>query len=207
MALDYEDQFFSSKIRYIVGTDEAGRGSLAGPVCAAAVILPKNFKCEEINDSKQLSDKKRRALFIVIKKRALAYAIAFVTPKKIDEINILEASRLAMSEAICNLNHEFDMIISDAMKLPQFNVLVHDLIKGDEKAECVAAASILAKVARDDFMIEMDKKFPLYNFKVNKGYGTKSHLLALEKYGPIKDFHRFSYKPVINSLNRQITLF
>lgn len=202
MALNYENQFFSSKTKYIVGTDEAGRGSLAGPVCAAAVILPKNFKCEEINDSKKLSDKKRRALFIVIKKRALAYAIVFVNSEKIDEINILEASRLAMSKAICKLNHKFDMIISDAMKLPRFNVRVVDLIKGDEKAECVAAASILAKVARDDFMIKMDKKYPLYNFKAHKGYGTNDHLLALEKYGPIKNFHRFSYKPVRGLFNQ-----
>ncbi len=206
MPLDYEKKLYSKKIHFIVGTDEAGRGPLAGPVVAAAVIFPCDYSNDKIDDSKKLSDKKRRELFIDIKKRALAYAIVEISAEKIDEINILEASRLAMTEAIKKLNHSFDLIISDAMKLPNFPNVV-PLVKADAQVLCVAAASILAKVTRDDIMIELDKKYPQFNFKKNKGYPTKDHIESLKLNGPIKGIHRFSYRPVIDCSKKQLTLF
>lgn len=205
--LDYEKQFYSDKVKLIVGCDEAGRGCLLGPVYAGAVILPKDFECELINDSKQLSEKKREEAYKIIVENAIAYGIACCTPEEIDEINILNASRLAMERAIENMNHNFDLIITDCMKMPKAKVDVIDLVHGDAKAMCVAAASILAKVTRDHVCYELDRKYPEYNIKKNKGYGTKDHLEALKKYGPVKGLHRFTYGPVKSLFIEKVSLF
>ena len=207
MALDFEKQFYSKKIKLIVGCDEAGRGCLLGPVYAGAVILPKNFSHELINDSKQLSEKKREEAYKIITENAIAWGVGYCTPEEIDEINILNASRLAMERAIENMNHNYDLIITDCMKMPKAKVEVIDLVHGDAKAQCVAAASIIAKVSRDHVCYELDKKYPQYNIKKNKGYGTKDHLEALKKFGPIKGLHRFSYAPIKALFIEKITLF
>lgn len=207
MSLDFQNQFYSDDIEYIVGVDEAGRGPLAGPVVAAAVIFPRAYINNEINDSKQLSEKKREKLFNEIKENAISYGIGVVTADEIDEINIYEAAKKAMKIAINNLKHKFNLILTDAMKLDGFNVDVIDIIKGDAKALPIAAASIIAKVTRDHMMYELDKQYPEYGFAKHKGYGTKIHLDALKKYGPIKHIHRFTYKPVEESLHQKMNLF
>ena len=207
MALDFDEQYYQQGYQYIVGTDEAGRGCLLGPVFAAAVILPKDFHSPLINDSKKLTPKKREEAFNIITKNAIAYAISFVEPDEIDEVNILNASRMAMQDAIAKLNHQFDLILTDCMKMKGYDVPVIDLIHGDALSQTIAAASILAKVSRDRLCLELDKKYPQYNIKKNKGYGTKDHLEALEKYGPVKHLHRFSYAPVKNSLIKKVSLF
>ena len=207
MALDFEQQFYSDKVKLIVGTDEAGRGCLLGSVYAGAVILPRDFSCDLINDSKQLSEKKREEAFKIITENAIAWGVGFCTPEEIDKINILNASRLAMERAIENMNHDYDLIITDCMKMPKARVEVIDLVHGDALAQCVAAASIIAKVSRDHVCYELDKKYPEYNIKKNKGYGTKDHLEALKKYGPIKGLHRFSYAPIKSLFIEKISLF
>lgn len=204
--LDYELKYYSDKVRYIVGCDEAGRGPLAGPVVAAAVIMPADFLCEEVNDSKKLSDKKRRQLAEIIKKQAIAYAICEISSEEIDEINIYQASRKAMEIAIGKLNHPFDLILTDAMPLSITSIPVEAIIKGDAKSFNIACASILAKVYRDNVMELIDLQYPEYGFKFHKGYGTKMHLEALEKYGPIEKLHRFTYAP-IKIRTEQIKLF
>lgn len=203
--LDFEKKYYSKDINFIAGCDEAGRGPIAGPVVCAAVIFPKDFTSNEINDSKQLSKKKREELFNFILEHALAYNIQIIDAKTIDEINILEASRLGMARAVKNLNHQVDLIITDYMKLYDFDVPVIDLVKGDAKAMCVAAASILAKVTRDNIMDELDKQYPNYHFAKTKGYPTKESLDAVMEFGPIEGVHRFSYKPVQKAL--EIKLF
>ena len=205
--LTYQEQFYSDKVKLIVGVDEAGRGPLAGPVVAAAVIFPRAYINKEINDSKQISEKKRKELFEIIKKDALAVGVGIVDAETIDRINIYEATKVAMKEAIKNLNHDYDLILTDAMKLENQKVEVIDIIKGDAKALPIAAASIIAKVTRDEMLNELGKKYPEYGFEVHKGYGTKKHLDALDKYGPIKKIHRFSYKPVYRSQMKQMNLF
>ncbi len=207
MALDYEQQFYSDKIQYIVGTDEAGRGCLLGPVFAGAVILPKDFKCDLINDSKQLSEKQREEAYKIIVENAIAYGIGSCSVEEIDEMNILNASREAMKRAIANMNHKFDLILTDCMKMPGMGVDVIDLVHGDSRALCIAAASILAKVSRDHVCYELDAIYPYYNIRKNKGYGTKDHIQALEKYGPVKGLHRYSYKPVKEALMQKVSLF
>ena len=207
MALDFEQQFYSDKVKLIVGCDEAGRGCLLGPVYAGAVILPQDFSHELINDSKKLTEKQREEAYKVIIENALAWGVGFCTPEEIDEINILNASRLAMERAIENMNHSYDLIITDCMKMPKAKVEVIDLVHGDAKAQCVAAASIIAKVSRDHVCYELDKEFPQYNIRKNKGYGTKDHLEALKKYGPVKGLHRFSYAPIKALFIEKITLF
>ena len=207
MALDYQDQFYSKKVKIIVGVDEAGRGPLAGPVVAAACILSRAYKNKEINDSKQLSEKKREELFEIIKKDAIAYGVGIVSAEEIDKLNIYEATKKAMKEAIANLKHEFDLILTDAMPLKGFDVEVVPIIKGDAKALPIAAASIIAKVTRDHMMEELGKKYPEYGFEVHKGYGTKKHMDALKKYGPIKGVHRYSYKPVAKVELCEMNLF
>ena len=207
MALDFEKQFYSDKIKLIVGCDEAGRGCLLGPVYAGAVILPPDFSHELINDSKQLSEKKREEAYQIIVDNAIAWGIGFCTPEEIDEINILNASRLAMERAIKNMHHDFDLIITDCMKMPKAKVEVIDLVHGDAKAQCVAAASIIAKVSRDRVCYELDKQFPQYNIRKNKGYGTKDHLEALKKFGPVKGLHRFTYGPIKELFIEKISLF
>ena len=200
MALTYEDEYYSSCIKNIVGVDEAGRGPLAGPVVACAIVLPRAYLNNEVNDSKQLSDKKRRWLYQDIIEHCLDYGIGIVSPETIDEINIYQASKLAMKMAISNLNIEFDCIMTDAMPLDGYAVPVYDIIKGDAKVRAIAAASIIAKVTRDDIMLQLDERYPQYHFCKHKGYPTKDHLLALLEHGPIKGLHRFSYRPVANCL-------
>ena len=207
MALDFQEQYYSKKIKVIVGVDEAGRGPLAGPVIAAACVLPRAYINKEINDSKQLSEKKREELFEVIKKDALAYGIGIVSAEEIDTINIYEATKKAMKEAINNIKIKFDLILTDAMPLKGFDVEVIPIIKGDAKALPIAAASIIAKVTRDHMMLELGKQYPEYGFEVHKGYGTAKHMAALEKYGPIKGVHRYSYKPVAKIAMGQMSLF
>ena len=206
MSLDYEQQYYSEDIQFIVGCDEAGRGCLLGPVVAGAVILPKDFKCDLINDSKQLSEKQREEAYQIIKKNALAWAVAEVSPQEIDEINILNASRKAMIEAMKKLNHRYDMILTDAVKI-QTDLPFEAIIKGDAKAMCIAAASIMAKVTRDHICYELDKQYPQYQIAKHKGYGTKLHLELLEKYGPNKKIYRFSYAPIKKFLIQKVSLF
>ena len=207
MALDFQEQFYSDKVKLIVGVDEAGRGPLAGPVVAAACILPRAYINKEINDSKQLSEKKREELFEIIKENAIAYGVGIVSAEEIDTLNIYEATKKAMKEAIANLKHEFDLILTDAMPLKGFDVEVVPIIKGDAKALPIAAASIIAKVTRDRMCKELGEKYPEYGFEVHKGYGTKKHMDALKKYGPIKGVHRFSYKPVAKVALQEMNIF
>lgn len=206
MSLDLDQKYYAEGYQLIVGTDEAGRGCLLGPVFAAAVILPRDFNSSLINDSKQLSANKREVAFELITKNALAYAITSICPEEIDEINILNASRKAMQKAIAQLNHKYDLILTDAMKMKDYPVPVISVIHGDALSQSIAAASILAKVARDRYCEEIDKKFPLYHIAKHKGYGTKDHLEALKRYGPIKHLHRFSYAPVKACLIEKISL-
>ena len=207
MALDFQEQFYSEKIKVIVGVDEAGRGPLAGPVVAAACIFSRAYNNKEINDSKQLSEKKREELFEIIKKDAIAYGVGVVSAEEIDTLNIYEATKKAMKEAITNLKCKFDLILTDAMPLKGFDVEVVPIIKGDAKALPIAAASIIAKVTRDHMMEELGKKYPEYGFEIHKGYGTATHMEALKKYGPIKGVHRYSYKPVAKVALGEMSLF
>ena len=207
MALDYQEQFYSDKVKLIVGVDEAGRGPLAGPVVAAACLFSRAYINKEINDSKQLSEKKREELFDTICENALAYGVGIVSAEEIDKLNIYEATKKAMKIAIDNLKHKYDLILTDAMPLKGFDVEVIPIIKGDAKALPIAAASIIAKVTRDRMMKELAKKYPEYGFDVHKGYGTKKHMEALKQYGPIKGVHRFSYKPVIKVSLHEMNLF
>ena len=201
--LAYEKELYKEGYEFIAGTDEAGRGPLAGPVVAAAVILPKNTIITGVNDSKQLTEKKRNELFDIINEKALAVGVSFIDNKKIDEINILEASRLAMMEAIKKLKIKAQYVLSDAMPM-NIDVPVKPIIKGDALSESIAAASIIAKVTRDRYMDEMDKLYPEYGFKKHKGYPTKDHIEAIKKYG-ITDIHRKTFKPIKTMLIEQIT--
>jgi ribonuclease HII len=206
--LDYELPIYKKGYKLIVGCDEAGRGPLCGPVVCAACILPKDYQNEMINDSKKLTDKKRRILFDEIKKVAVSYAIIEISPEEIDRINIYEASRKGMTEAIKALKVKPDYIITDCMPLLEFkDTPIEPIVKGDAKAMCVAAASILAKVHRDNLLEELDKKYPEYQFAKHKGYPTKLHLELLKQYGPIKGLYRYSYRPVKEAANEKITLF
>lgn len=194
--LDLEKEYYSGKVKVIVGVDEAGRGPLCGPVVAAACILPKGYHNEHINDSKKLTEKKREIAYQEIINDALAYGVGIVDPKRIDEINIYQATKEAMSKAINEINVSYDLILTDAMKLENQKVEVVPIIKGDAKAESIAAASIIAKVTRDHMLEEMDKKYPQYGFISHKGYGTKKHIEAIKKFGIIKGFHRETYEPI-----------
>ena len=201
--LDYELDIYKAGFKYIAGTDEAGRGHLCGPVVCAACILPPDYRNELINDSKKLKEKNRELLFDEIIKNALSYKITVISPQEIDKINIYEASRKGMVESIKGLSITPDYILTDAMPLFDFfGTPIEALIKGDAKAQCIAAASILAKVTRDRIMDELDKQYPEYCFKKHKGYPTKQHLELLEKYGPIKEHYRYSYGPVKKFLNK-----
>lgn len=200
--LAFEKELYNEGIEYIAGTDEAGRGPLAGPVVAAAVILPKGLIITGVNDSKQLTEKKREELFDIINEKALAVGVSFIDNNKIDEINILEASRLAMMEAIKQLKIKPQYVLSDAMKM-NIDVPVKPIIKGDALSESIAAASIIAKVLRDRYMDEMDLKYPNYGFKKHKGYPTKDHIEAIKKYG-ITPIHRKTFKPIKTMLIEQL---
>ena len=194
--LFYENDLFNSGINYIAGIDEVGRGPLVGPVVAAAVILPKKFYDERINDSKKLSEKMRNELYEIIFANAVSVGIGVVSNERIDKINIYEATKEAMREAVSNLGVKPEYLLVDAMKL-DIDIPSLSIIKGDSKSQSIAAASIVAKVTRDKMMYELDKKYPMYDFANNKGYGTKKHIEAIQKYGIICE-HRKSFKPVCN---------
>ena len=187
-----EKTYFEQGIHNICGVDEAGRGPLAGPVCAAAVILPENVSIPGLNDSKKLSDKKRRELFPIIKETALAYAIAFSDEKEIDNINILQATFLAMQRAIDQLPVKPELALIDGNREKDFGLPVRTVVHGDSLSASIAAASVLAKVARDDLMLELAEKYPQYGFDIHKGYGTKAHYAALTQFGPCK-IHRMTF--------------
>jgi ribonuclease HII len=179
--------------KLICGVDEAGRGPLAGPVCAAAVILPENTDIEGLNDSKKLSEKKREALYDVICEKALSYAVCYGTLEEIEQFNILEATFLAMNRAIENLDTKPDYALIDGNQIPKgIKIPCETVVKGDAKSSSIAAASILAKVTRDRLLLEYDKQYPEYNFKKHKGYGTKEHTDLILKYGP-SPIHRMSF--------------
>ena len=178
-----EDELKLRGIGAICGVDEAGRGPLAGPVCAAAVILPEHLQIPGLNDSKKLSDKKRRELFPIIKEQAIAYGIAFASVEEIDEINILQATFLAMERAVAQLNGQADFALIDGNREPKLDIESMAVVKGDSRSASIAAASILAKVTRDDYMEELASQYPQYGFEVHKGYGTKRHYQALEEFG------------------------
>ena len=193
--LAYEKELYQEGYTFICGTDEAGRGPLAGPVVAAAVILPKNYTLEGLNDSKKLTEKKREKFFPIIKKDAISYGIGIVDAKTIDEINIYEASRLAMKKAIWDMKVKPEYVLTDAMPIHDLDVPVKPIIHGDALSLTIAAASVLAKVTRDHIMLELDRKYPEYEFAKHKGYPTKRHLELVKKYGPNKEY-RFTYKPI-----------
>lgn len=187
-----EREFYEKGYGCICGVDEAGRGPLAGPVCAAAVILPPNLDLPGLNDSKKLTDKKRRALYPVILEKALAYGIAFADHEEIDRINILQATYLAMERALSQLNIRPDMVLIDGNRAKDFGLPVTTVVHGDALSANIAAASILAKVTRDDYMDEMAQKYPQYGFEIHKAYGTKAHYAALTEFGP-SPIHRMTF--------------
>ena len=187
-----EQSFFEKGYEVICGVDEAGRGPLAGPVCAAAVILPANIDIPGLDDSKKLSDKRRRELFPVIKEKAIAYGIAFADHGEIDEINILQATYLAMERAISMLEVKPQLALIDGNRAKDFGIPVETVVHGDSLSASIAAASVFAKVTRDDYMLEMAKAYPAYGFDVHKGYGTKAHYAALTEHGPCA-IHRTTF--------------
>ena len=196
---EYELDLIKQGYQLIGGIDEVGRGPLVGPVVAACVVLPLNYKLPGLNDSKKLSEKKRELFYQIIKKDALGIGIGIIDEKIIDQVNIYEATKLAMKAAIKNNPIKIDYLLIDAMKL-DVDIPFQAIIKGDQKSLSIAAASVIAKVTRDQILIELDKKYPQYNFKNNKGYGTKKHLEALKIYGALKE-HRVSFKPVQDVIN------
>ncbi|MBQ2890299.1 MAG: ribonuclease HII [Clostridia bacterium] len=190
--LEFEEKFYKEGKILIAGVDEAGRGPLAGPVCAAAVILPKGLIIEGVNDSKKLTEKKRDLLFDEIKENAVAYSIQFVYPDIIDEINIRQATHKAMADAVKNLGVSPEHVLIDGNDNIPFDIPYTYIVKGDAKSQTIAAASILAKVSRDRLMVELDKEYPEYGFAKHKGYGTKAHMEAIQKFGVTK-VHRKSF--------------
>ncbi len=190
---EYENELYNKGIKYIAGVDEVGRGPLVGPVVTAAVILPVDFYDERINDSKKVTEKKREMLYDVIMENAVSVGIGMSSSEVIDEINILEATKKAMKEALNNLSVKPEHVLIDAVKLDA-DIPSTSIIKGDAKSQSIAAASIIAKVTRDRMMYELDKEHPEYDFAHNKGYGTKKHIEAIKKYGILKE-HRKSFAP------------
>lgn len=196
----YERELCEKGVTLIAGVDEVGRGPLVGPVVAACCILPETFNLDGLTDSKKLSEKKRDFFFEEIKKQAISYGIGIVSAKKIDEVNIYEATKIAMKEAINNMPVKPEHILIDAMPL-ELDIPTTSIIKGDLKSITISAASVLAKVTRDRMLYELDKEYPMYDFKNNKGYGTKKHLEAIESFGVI-DEHRRSYSPVSDYIEK-----
>lgn len=192
MDYSYEQNALNKGYKVICGIDEAGRGPLAGPVYAAAVILPLGLEIEGLNDSKKLTEKKREQLFDIICEKAVSYSIGIATEQEIDEINILNATFLAMRRAVEGLDVKPDYALVDGNQHPGLSIADETIIKGDGKSMSVAAASILAKVSRDRYMLEMAEKYPEYCFEKHKGYGTKLHYEMLEKYG-VSEIHRRSF--------------
>lgn len=201
----YEEELYDMGYKNICGIDEAGRGPLAGPVVVAACIMPPFLRIDGINDSKQLSAKKREELYKIIVKEAIAYSVVFIKEKEIDELNILNATKKGMLEAVANLKVTPDYVLIDAVNLGELKMESKAIIHGDALSASIAAASILAKVSRDNYMEAMDKKYPNYGFARHKGYGTKAHLEALEKYGPCK-IHRKTFYPVSKYYSKQMQL-
>lgn len=189
---EIETELYDQGIGAIAGVDEAGRGPLAGPVCAAAVILPRGLVIPGLNDSKKLSDKRRRELMPIIKQEAIAYGIAFASETEIDEINILQATFLAMKRALAQLEGKADFALIDGNRQTDFGLPVKTVVKGDSLSANIAAASILAKVTRDDLMLELAQQYPGYGFEIHKGYGTKAHYAAIKELG-ISPIHRRTF--------------
>ena len=198
----YEEELIKNGIKVIAGVDEVGRGPLVGNVVAACVVLPLNYQLEGLTDSKKLSEKKREKFYEIIKKDALAIGIGEVNEKDIDKLNIYQATKKAMTIAIKEANKQIKLehILIDAMPL-ELEIPNTSIIKGDAKSLSIAAASVIAKVTRDHEMYELDKKYPMYDFKNNKGYGTKKHIEAIKEYGIIKE-HRLTYEPVKSYKNK-----
>ena len=189
---EIENSLYSQQVQVICGIDEAGRGPLAGPVCAAAVILPRDLQIPGLTDSKKLTDKKRRELFPVIQEQAVAFGIGLASEQEIDEINILQATFLAMQRALDQLGVRPDLALIDGNREKDFGLPVKTVVKGDSLSANIAAASILAKVTRDDIMIQLSEQYPEYGFEIHKGYGTKAHYAALAEHGP-SAVHRRSF--------------
>lgn len=189
---EIEYSHYENGVEIICGVDEAGRGPLAGPVCAAAVILPKGLEIPGLNDSKKLTDKRRRELMPIIKEQALAYGIAFASHEEIDNINILQATFLAMERALSQLEIKPQLALIDGNRMIDFGVPAETVVKGDSRSANIAAASVLAKVTRDDYMEAMALEYPGYGFEIHKGYGTKAHYEALRNLGPCP-IHRMTF--------------
>lgn len=189
---EIENEHYSDTVSVICGVDEAGRGPLAGPVCAAAVILPRDHQIPGLTDSKKLSDKRRRELFPLIQEQAIAYGIGWASEQEIDEINILQATFLAMNRALAQLGTQADLALVDGNRDPGFLIPVKTVVKGDSLSANIAAASVLAKVSRDDVMLELAREYPQYGFEVHKGYGTRAHYAALTEFGP-SPIHRKTF--------------
>lgn len=202
---NFEEKLYDEGATYICGVDEAGRGPLAGPVVVCACIMPEFSRIEGINDSKQLSAKKREELYKLIIKEALAYNVVYVSIEDVDKLNIYQATKKGMLEAIEGLKIKPDHVLIDAMKLDELETPHTSIIHGDALSASIAAASIIAKVTRDNYMNKMDIKYPNYGFKKHKGYGTKAHLEALEKLGPCP-IHRKTYAPVSKYYSKQLSL-
>lgn len=199
--LEYEKELYKKGITLIAGVDEVGRGPLCGPVVAAACILPINYELEGLNDSKKVSEKKREKLYDILINDAICYGIGIISPERIDEINILEASKEAMKEAINNLKQKPEHVLIDAVKL-DIDIDSTPIIKGDAKSASIAAASIIAKVTRDNMMIELDKEYPEYGYKSHKGYPTKKHIEAVKQYG-VLDFYRKTFAPISDIIKEE----
>ncbi len=199
----YEQELIDKGIKLIGGIDEVGRGPLVGPVVAACVILPLNYRLDGLTDSKKLSEKKREKFFEILQKDAISIGVGVIDEKKIDEVNIYEATKLAMKEAFNKMKIKPEHVLIDAMPL-ELPVPTTSIIKGDAKSLTIAAASVIAKVTRDHMMDELHEKYPYYNFKKNKGYPTKEHVEAINKYGIIKE-HRKSYGPVKDYIEKNIS--
>ena len=189
---EFEYKHYAEGFKAVCGVDEAGRGPLAGPVCAAAVILPAGIEIPGLNDSKTLTDKKRRELFPVICEKAIAYGIAFADHDEIDRINILQATYLAMERSIAKLDGKADFALIDGNRAKDFGIPSETVVGGDGRSASIAAASILAKVTRDDYMLKMANIYPQYGFEIHKGYGTKAHYAALTEFGA-SPIHRMSF--------------
>lgn len=189
---EFEQKYYAQGMQLVCGVDEAGRGPLAGPVCAAAVILPANLEISGLNDSKKLTDKKRRELFPLIQEQAIAYGIGMADHTEVDEINILQATFLAMERALQQLTVRPEIALIDGNREKDFGIPVETIVHGDSRSASIAAASVLAKVTRDDYMLQMAEEHPGYGFEVHKGYGTKAHYAALESLGP-SPIHRMTF--------------
>lgn len=198
---EYEKELWNNGVNYIAGVDEVGRGPLIGPVVTACVILPKDFHLDGLTDSKKLTEKKRDIFYDYIMEHALSVSIGMMDEKIIDEVNIYEATKLAMYQAINNSSIKPEHVLIDAMKLEDLDIPSTSIIKGDAKSISIAAASVIAKVTRDRMMIELDEKYPMYGFKGHKGYPTKKHIEAIEKYGLIEGYRK-TFKPICTMVDK-----